>query len=134
MTYWQTPAFKALQQAWYERLEAEGFEDAERDRDLINTTVRDYRFCDFKTAYYQIMTQKLGEAIFRNDIERMVLTSYCEGKKVQTICEELRTLCKPPCFRHPRKSRHTIRFIVRRYEAAWGLREWTPRQLGRKVS
>ena len=137
MTYWQTTAFKDLQEAWYERLAADGFRDVERlvgSEMLLDSERRlpeDTR--EITEHYYQIIASKIHEAEFRNDIDRLVLTSYCEGKKIQTICEELRTLCKPPCFRLPRRSRHTIRFIVRRYEALWGLREWTPQQLGRKV-
>lgn len=177
MTYWKTREFKNLQQAWYQRLEAEGFQDAEelvgnemrikerstsamRDR-AIETPANCMRFhtrrnsqcvdecdatsegplqsarlkrralqkifCDAKEAYYTAIGQKLAETIFRNSVDRFILTRHAEGKKAFEIVEELKARGTP-------RFRHSVRFIVRRYEMLWGLRKYDPRQLGKKVS
>lgn len=136
MTFWKTDHFKALQRAWYQRLAEDGFRDAEEleDGDLVLKRHAPplYR-CEeemrreLRESYYLTMTQKLREAEFRTDVDRIILTGYCEGKKAVTICEELRRLGMP-------RFRHSIRFTVRRYEVLWGLRQYTPRQLGRKAS
>ncbi len=135
MTFWKTQDFKSLQQAWYERLEAEGFQDAEElvggDMVLRQCAAHPYRDQDeltreIKESYYRIISQKVQETKFRSDVDRLILTGYCEGKKAKDICEELKDRGTP-------RFRHAIRFIVRRYEVLWGLRVYTPQQLGKKV-
>lgn len=134
MTYWKKPDFKALQQAWYQVLESEGFQDAE---ELIGDDMqlklshrnrrRYYRNQDVSELYFCIVSTMLHTTNFRNDVDRHVIEGHCQGKKAETICQELRERGTP-------RFRHAIRFIVRRYELRWGLRNWTPQQLGRKVS
>lgn len=136
MTFWKTPSFKALQQAWYQRLRDEGFEDIEefigeelelKDKDLRRAGHRDYMRAEYDAEYFHVISQKVHETEFRNDVERLIMLSHSEGKKAVTICEELKQRGTP---RH----RHAIRFIVRRYEAKWELKTWSPTQLGKKVS
>lgn len=136
MTYWKTKDFKKLQQAWYARLESEGFLDAEEvvgdDLVLRQNAAHVYRdqseiSREIKESYYRLISQKVQETDFRSDVDRIILTSYCEGKKANVICEELKSRGTP-------RFRHAIRFTVRKYEVLWGLRTYTPRQLGKKVS
>lgn len=133
MTFWKSSTFKALQQAWYQRLRDEGFDDAEEmvgeDLELKDERRfghRDERRAERNADYFNAISKKMHETVFRNDVEQLILTRHCEGEKAVTICQELQSRGTP---RH----RHAIRFIVRRYEAMWSLREWTPSQLGKKV-
>lgn len=136
MTFWKTEHFKKLQQAWYQRLERDGFQDAEEivgdELVLRQRAAHPYRNDDdlmreVKEDYYRILSQKVQGVVFRSEVDRLILTRYCEGKKIKLICEELRAKGTP-------RFRHAIRFTVRKYEALWGLRHYTPRQLGKKVS
>ncbi len=135
MTFWKTQHFKSLQLAWYKRLEAEGFRDAEEmigdDLVLRQNAAHPYRDQDeltreIKENYYRLISQKVQETEFRNEIDRLILMGHCEGKKATEICEELKDRGTP-------RFRHAIRFTVRRYEVLWGLRVYTPQQLGKKV-
>lgn len=136
MTFWTTQHFKALQKAWYKRLADTGFEDAEvlvgselrlkqtaiphpRDSELIR------REC--KEAYYQFVAQKVQETLFSSDIDRLILVWHADGKKIKHICDALESIGKRRC-------RQTVRVKIRIYEMKWGLRQYTPKQLNRKVS
>ncbi len=135
MTFWTTPQFKALQKDWYQRLEQEGFKDAEEliggDLKLKQSAGYPYRdqhpmTREVKEEYFRVLAQMVQESKFRNETDRFILMAHSEGKKAKTICEELQAL-------GVMRFRHSIRFTVRRYEKLWGLRHYTPRQLGRKI-
>lgn len=136
MTFWKTSEFKALQQAWYQRLQAGGFQDAEEligdDLVLRQSASHVYRDDDplrhSKEEYYCIVAQKVQETQFPNDIDRFILTRHAEGKKQIHICRELEQI-------GVRRHKVTIKFKIRIYEMQWGLRTYTPRQLNysRKV-
>ena len=130
MTYWKTPTFKSLQQAWYARLEANGFLDAEElsdDGELRLRMPRGNKIEDreIRENYYRLISQKVQETVFTNEIDLLILTRHSEGTDAKDICEELKKLGTP---RH----RHTVRFTVRRYETRWGIRSYTPEKLGKK--
>lgn len=138
MTYWKTAHFKAMQQAWYAKLKCEGFEDAEEivggELLLKQIAAHPYRGQDelgimTKETYYRVLGQKLEETrdSFRSDVDRLILTSFAMGTKIQRIIEILEREGVTRC-------RGTIRFTIRKYEMAWGLREYTPKQLNRKVT
>ncbi len=135
MTFWKKPDFKALQEAWYQRLTESGFQDAEElvagelvlKQTSANGRSRDELTRTDKEDYYTAISQKVQETVFTSDVDRIILVRYSEGRKIKHICEELATLGQRRC-------RETIRFKVRIYEMAWGLRQYTPRQLHRKVS
>jgi hypothetical protein len=138
VTYWKTPEFKSLQQAWYQRLADAGFSDIEElvgedleMRQMCPSTHYCFRRTDeddryLTSDYYTLLAAKIDETQFRSEVHKIILTSYVSGKKASEICEELKQRGTP---RH----RHAIRFIVRRYEAKWQIREWSPTQLGKKV-
>lgn len=77
-----------------------------------------------KTIYYSLLTERIASANFANDIDRLILTWYAEGERIRDICEELEKLGM-------RRTRGSVRFIIRRYEMAWGMREYTLKQLNR---
>ena len=124
MTFWQTPSFKQLQETWYQRLAAEGFQDQEVmvGEELV---LRQYARGTFRNvdttkaveleSYYRTLSARVQESAFRNDTERIILTMIASGAKIKKIVEELERIGHARC-------RFTIRCIVRKYERAWGLR------------
>lgn len=136
MTFWDTKAFKTLQQAWYQRLKAEGFQDAEEvvggELVLKQTAAHCYRGADqltrlTKEAYYIFVAQKVEHTVFDSDVDQLILRMHSEGRKKKQICDELASMGKRRC-------RNTVTFRIRVYEMKWGLREYSPKQLNRKVS
>ncbi len=135
MTFWKTQHFKALQKAWYRRLEESGFTDAEEmiagELVLRQTAHHVYRGTDeitrgTKEDYFRVMASLVQEAEFSCEVDRIIMTRYAEGKKIKVILEELASMGKRRC-------RGTIRYKIRTYEMKWGMREYTPRQLNKKV-
>lgn len=136
MTYWKSQQFKALQKAWYERLEAEGFKDVERiigdDSVLRLSAAAPYRDVpdpfnrEMQELYYVVLGQKVHEAEFKNEVDRLILTWYADGRKINFICDELRKLGET-------RYRGTIRYTIRKYEMKWGMRKYTHHQLNKKV-
>ncbi len=135
MTFWKTQHFKALQKAWYRRLEDEGFADAEEmiagELVLKQTAQHCYRGTDeitreSKEGYFRLMASLVQEAEFTSEVDKIILTRYAEGKKIKVILEELTSMGKRRC-------RGTIRYKIRTYEMRWGMREYTPQQLNKKV-
>lgn len=135
MTFWKRPEFKALQEAWYQRLDATGFQDAEEligfECVLRQTAHHAYRgtddlMRDTKADYYHLVSQKVQETDFGSAVDRLILTRHAEGKKHVHICAELALLGL-------RRNRKTVRFRIRIYEMQWGLKTYTARQLNRKV-
>lgn len=125
MTYWQSSHFKAMQQAWYAKLKAEGFEDAEEMiagemvlRQIAAHPYRDLNHLSITTkeAYYRILGQRVQGSAFDNDIDRVIMTMLAGGSKRKRIIEELKSQGKSRC-------RETIRVIIRKYEMIWGLRK-----------
>ncbi len=134
-----------MQRAWYAKLEASGFKDAEElvegELELKQTPAKPCCFMDSdlivdsnladpprediaaKQDYFRIIWQKSQEASFSSNVDRIILTMFAEGAKVNQIIGELESLGAKRC-------RMTIRTTIRRYEVQWGLREYTPLQLG----
>ncbi len=136
MSFWKTTAFKALQQAWYARLEKEGFRDAEEiiggEYVLKQIAAHPYRDMDHltiwaKESYYRLMCLQVQKGEFATEVDRLVLTMFAEGRRIKHIVEALHNLGTP-------RARNSVRFIIRKYEMRWGLREYTAKQLNKKES
>lgn len=128
--------FKKLQKEWYELLAATGFKDIEKQEGsecvLIQTSSYCFRnvdnFCkEVKETYFRSIAQAAHdeETKFRNEIDRFILMRHAEGAKIKTIMTEL-------IARGMGRNRDSIRYIIRRYEMAWGLRSYSSRELHRK--
>lgn len=129
-----SPEFKKLQRAWYQRLEEEGFQDAEEiiagELVLKQNAAHPYRGVDAlqittKEAYYRLLGNKIHSEEFSNDIDKLILTMFAEGKKIKVICQAL-------FERGTERGRATVRYTIRKYEMQWGLREYSPLQLNKK--
>lgn len=143
MTFWKSQAFKALQKDWYKRLEASGFRDVEkivgddmRLREFNPMRSRDPKHADnknkrklareMKELYYRLIYHHVQEAIFPTFVDELIMTWHADGRRIKDICAELEKFGEKRC-------RVTVRITIRRYEMAWGMREYTPKQLNRKV-
>lgn len=139
MTFWKTKSFKELQKAWYVRLEEEGFQDVELHSgnelflkrysfSIVDKRCKDWplRCRQLREVYYALLSAKVHDAVFRNEVDELILVLYANGTKIKIIAEELEKLGKRRC-------RNAIRFIIRRYEVAWGIREYTPQQMNKYI-
>lgn len=125
--------FRCLQQTWYKTLSETGFKDIEKisgdELVLVQTASACYRNTDeftrgMKEEYFRCMAQFANdeETVFRNSIDRHILTRHAEGAKINVISAELKE-------RGVTRNRASVRFIIRKYEAAWGLRAYDSRKL-----
>jgi len=132
MTKWNTPEFKALQKEWYQRLEDEGFQDAEAlvDGEMVlqQRAGNAYRGSvqverESKEAYFRLLGQLVHKAKYDRKIDKKILMAYAAGDRITVIVRELRR-CGTP------RNRTAVRFIIRKYKMRWGLEEYTNKQLG----
>lgn len=135
MTFWKTKEFMGIQQEWYRALEKHGFIDAEKkiggEMELKQSASAPYRhikrLLDIQTKedYYTRIAQNVHEAKFRNKVDQHIMVLHSLGYRIKDICAELVLIGEKRC-------RDTIRYVIRRYEMAWGMRIYTRRQLNRK--
>lgn len=125
--------FRKLQKEWYKKLKDLGFNDIEifKDDELVlsvyksRETRQEIKRKQLMTfEYFICLSQAVEDAgtFFRNEIDRYILRRFAEGAKIKIIVEELLERGTP-------KHRHTVRFIIRRYEMAWGFKYYTSNQL-----
>lgn len=143
MTYWESQKFKAMQEAWYKRLESEGFQDAEELKNgqliLKQSAAHPYRWAktegerQCKEDYYRAIADCAQRSSFSSLTDRLIMTWHAEGKSQKAIRENLYWLGFKK-WRNAIICRHTIRFTIRKYEMAWGIRQYTAKQLNKKVS
>lgn len=131
MTYWKTEHFKALQNKWYQRLEAEGFQDVEEvicgEHLLRQCNIMRLRTPDggteimrrqVKELYYTLIAQRVEESEFKREVDKIILVLHATGSLILEIRDELTKRGMP---RH----RNTITNTIQRYEIKWGLRKKT---------
>jgi len=134
--YWQTEAFHELQDAWYAKLRDSGFEDAERrvkgDMELVNAAAHvftgpgwDYFEYEQRAHYYRVLGQKVHDAQFKRKSDEVIMMLFADGKKVRQIIEALVAIGEGRC-------RQAIRNTIRKYEKAWGLKNYSWKELGRR--
>jgi hypothetical protein len=135
MKYWQTPEFKALQKAWYERLEADGFVDHEelnkgdlhlkpQQHDDTNYRRYDHTHNAAKVSYFLTLTQHVyqHQDSFKREVDRQILTLYVEGKNIKEIVAHLKD-------QGMSRNRDSVRCIIMRHEHLWGLKTYTYEQM-----
>lgn len=135
MTYWKSQPFKALQRAWYAKLREHGFDDAEEmvadEMRLKQSATFPYRHVDelgitTKETYYSLLSQYVQESVFQNDIDHLIMSMFAEGSKIKRIVEALEKRGEARC-------RGTVRYTIRKYEMKWGMKDYSPKQLNKKV-
>jgi hypothetical protein len=135
LNYWEAPRFKALQRDWYQRLEEEGFRDAEEiiggDMVLRQNAEHPYRGSDLlliasKEAYFKLLRDWVQTGDFDSETDRIIMSMVSDGTKQRIIMAELNDMGikRPPTFKSDqRRCRESIRLTVRKYEIRWGMRK-----------
>lgn len=133
--YWKTPRFKSLSVEWEARLKASGFKDAEKtwngERVLKQTADHAYwrqgtveLVREAKLNYFLALSQHiLLERKWTDKADRFIMERTAEGWTIQEISSAMQAL------KLRKSNRDTIRYIRRRYEHKWRIREWTPAQM-----
>jgi hypothetical protein len=132
--------FGKLQDEWYSRLEEDGFKDIERKPDknirfagknggLLNEGNLDHlNRIDTIRCYFAIIHEYAFDetAVFKSEMHKYILQRYAEGARLCDIVRELTKLGMP-------RDRKAIKFIIRRYEMEWKIKNYTPKQLGKRT-
>lgn len=132
MAYWERPDFIAMQRDWYARLAQDGFVDVEvfqpygrRHRHDLPRRVLAL-IAHERRVYHRFLAERLETALFAKPSDQIIMRMRSEGARINEICAKLEALGMP-------KHRHQVRFRIRIYEMKWGLRTYTPRQIGHKA-
>ena len=123
--FWQTNDFKKLESEWYEKLEKDKFQDAEKKINgklvLKQRATNCYRSSktlerETKQRYFELLGQKLHlEKEFRDEVEEFIIEKRSQGFKIKEICQILRRI-------NERNHRDTIRETLRKYEIKWRIK------------
>ena len=126
MKFYHTIEFKELAREWDCRLRDSGFIDAEvlksgkrvlkETADFVFRWARDELVKDSKLEYFRNITHSVCKTDFIDPLDLTVMTMRGDGFSINEIAE-----CNSI-------NRHTVTFIIRRYEHKWGLRFWTLKQ------
>ncbi len=125
--------FRTLRAYWYNLIAESGFQDVEelKGDDLVLKQTASYCYRattelsrHMKEEYFRCLSQNaLDEfTVYRNHIDKHILIRYSEGAKIKTIVQELDELGLS-------RDRKSIKFIIRRYEKAWGIRHYEAHEL-----
>jgi len=98
MNPFKTKEFKAQQQAWYKKLKAKGFVDAETGGEV--PALKDWHSTKFQRRfsketfeqarrYYELAGQMLHEYTFSTQKERAIWKRHADGLSIQMISEDL---------------------------------------------
>lgn len=129
--FYDSDIFKTLQQEWYQRLRDEGFKDAEKlvgsELRLSQSTLHPYRHSNYisaqaKLEYYLMMSRCLDLEEFDKKRDHLVMSMRSIGYRIV----EIRKVLKLYGYK---AHRQTIRFIIRRFEKKWKIRDWQNHQL-----
>ena len=132
--FWRTKQFRVILKTWNQKLEKSGFSDAEielkGDRSLKQKATNAYRQApnlerESRLEYYCFVGHLAQNAVFPNELEKIIMLKHSEGATIKEIVNELKKAGAS-------RDRRTIRFIIRRYQAKWGIRHWTPKQMDLK--
>lgn len=120
--FFQTNEFKELSDQWQQKLAESGFVDIEnRLGDLKQNAPNSYRQADkliieAKLKYFQLISRFLQEDESLSKLELTVMRMRSDGLQIIQIAKENNI------------DRHTVTFIIRRCEHAWGIRVWSKEQ------
>jgi hypothetical protein len=128
--------FRKLQREWYQKLADLGFKDVEqlRGNELVLKQLDSQRYQavseferETKEEYFRCMSQiaQDDQTFYKSPVDKLILIKHCEGAKIKTIMHELSKIGE-------HRNRASIRFIIRRYEMAWGMKVYTASELNKK--
>ena len=128
--------FKQLQAKWYKKLAKTGFIDIEKGDRLKQHASHPYRNAyrsdeggellrDSKQKYFELLSYHIQIEKFDCSADEIIMKRISEGAKIKTISAELRKLGH-------KNERKTIRYVIRKYEHRWNIKNWKPEQLTRR--
>lgn len=133
--FWRTAKFRVLNREWNKKLEEVKFKDAEidlkGDRSLKQRASNAYRQAtllerESRLDYYLLLGNLTSSTQFDNKLEELVMVRHAEGATIKEIVEEITKRGMP-------RERRNIRHIIRRWQAKWGIRTWTLKQMNLKA-
>ncbi len=116
-------AFKILQKQWYRKLADSGFRDIEADGEPSFRNINQTKI-ETDEAYFEILSMLVHheQTLWKREIDRRIMTLYADGVRINDICHALRV-------DGDSRGRAAIRFIIRKYEHAWMIRNYTRKQM-----
>lgn len=135
MRYWETKDFKALYKIFEQKLKEGGFIDAERTIDgkrmLIQYSSNVYRQApavdrEAQIDYYSLVGEYIEKTVFKTKLDERIMRLVADGEKISEIVRKINTT---GIYVH----RQTVRFIIRRYENKWKIKNWNSKQMYKKV-
>lgn len=129
MEFWRTKRFKELSKEWNQKLIESGFVEIEFEnkngsRSLIRTRAnRRFQRSDPISReailnYFLAVSHRVNSESFPSEVDSMVMIRHSEGATIKEIVDEL-------ALNGIRKDRKIIRFIIRRYQMKWGIKDWS---------
>lgn len=130
--FWRKKTFRLLSQEWNKKLEQSGFKDIETELKIGERVLKKganncfSKADDFKKEttleYYLFLGHLAHNTLFPSDLEKHVMIRHSEGKTYREIAIEIK------------KHRHSVEFIVKRWQTTWGVKSWSlqARGLGKK--
>lgn len=132
MTFWLKPEFISLQQQWYKRLKDSGFDDQEDSDDdyrlrclIENMRLKCPLLLRVDIEYFEKILEAYENNETENETDKLIMHLYVGGARINEIEEHLKK-------NGQRKARNTIRFIIRKYEHRWQIKQYTRKQLNLK--
>lgn len=132
--FWRTRAFKELSKSWDLKLHEAGFKDIEvplkEDRALKQRAINCYRQAtaierESRLEYFCFLGYLANNTVFPNDLEKYVMLRHADGASILDIVNEIN-------LNGIVRDRRTIGYIIRRWQAKWGIRSWTLKQMNLK--
>lgn len=124
--FWETNEFKELEKEWYRKLEENKFLDIEKKKNGESFLRQRSGYCYRRTIqnqvsarqeYYELMAQCFqSEFRFKDEIEEYVMEKTAHGGSINEISRVLRNI-------NERYHRGTIRLIIQKFEARWGIKK-----------
>jgi hypothetical protein len=119
---WDTEEYKELERKWYARLARNGFKDVEKQvgnkRVLKNPGTNLGPYSRLKREYYSQVSSRIDQAQYDHKADKFIMACVAEGWTIVDICKELEK-------KRWKCNRKTVRLVIRKYEALWGIRKWT---------
>lgn len=129
--FWNNKQFKDLANEWEKKLQESGFKDIEKKGKLKQKANYAYRrsyiteeMREAKRNYLSLINNHCGsETEFSDESDRFIMEKTGEGWTIREISSAL----KEKSLR--KHNRDTIRYIRRRYENKWGIKNWTQSEM-----
>lgn len=127
MKFYETEKFKKLSQEWEKKLQEDGFLDIEKNGKIKQHASNCYRQASAETRrakeiYFDLLVEFASKEKFETHKERIIMTSLSEGCTRKQIFKRLQNLGYKIHY-------DMLRYIIKRFEYKWGIKNYTPKQM-----